>query len=134
MIFGINITCDISKLVSQISRAFRRVKLRMTISKYHSWYLCQISLQNHATTYTNQDDLVLDVIHQNYLTYGCHSQRFLKFHDFSLTNIKFPWQTEYITISLTVILGTHLFMLLASHLQCTWIDSSLTYNMQKGLI
>ena len=89
---------------------------------------------NHAITYTNQDDLVLDVIHQNYLTYGCHSQRFLKFHDFSLTNIKFPWQTEYITISLTVILGTHLFMLLASHLQCTWIDSSLRNNMQKELI
>ena len=31
MIFGINTTCDISKL-SQIL-------------KYHSWYLCQISLQ-----------------------------------------------------------------------------------------
>ena len=44
MIFGINTTCDISKL-SQISRAVRRVKLRITISKYHSWYLCQISPQ-----------------------------------------------------------------------------------------
>ena len=40
----INTTSDISKL-SQISRAVRRVKLSITISKYHSWYLCQISLQ-----------------------------------------------------------------------------------------
>ena len=40
MIFGINTTRDISKL-SQISL----VKLRIAISKYHSWYLCQISLQ-----------------------------------------------------------------------------------------
>ena len=39
-----NTTCDISKL-SQISLAKRLVKLRITISKYHSWYLCQISLQ-----------------------------------------------------------------------------------------
>ena len=37
VIFGINTTRDISKL-SQIS-------LRITISKYHFWYLCQISLQ-----------------------------------------------------------------------------------------
>ena len=45
MIFGINATCDISKL-SQISLALRLLKLRITIiSKYHSWYLCQISLQ-----------------------------------------------------------------------------------------
>jgi len=44
VIFGINTTCDISKL-SQISLAWRLVKLRITISKYHSWYLCQISLQ-----------------------------------------------------------------------------------------
>ena len=36
MIFGINTTGDISKL-SQISR--------ITILKYHSWHLCQISLQ-----------------------------------------------------------------------------------------
>ena len=35
MILGINTTCDISKL-SQI---------RKTILKYHSWYLCQMSLQ-----------------------------------------------------------------------------------------
>ena len=39
-----NTTSDTSKL-SQISRAVRRVKLRITILKYHSWYLCQISLQ-----------------------------------------------------------------------------------------
>ena len=42
MIFGINTPCDISKL-SQISLAYWLVKLRITISKYHSWYLCQIS-------------------------------------------------------------------------------------------
>ena len=44
MIFGINTTRDISKL-SQISLAYRLVKLRTTISKYHLWYLGQISLQ-----------------------------------------------------------------------------------------
>ena len=45
MIFGINTTHDISKL-SQISLAKRLVKLRITIIlKYHSWCLCQISLQ-----------------------------------------------------------------------------------------
>ena len=43
MIFGINTTCDISKL-SQISLTYRLVKLRITILKYHSWYLYQISL------------------------------------------------------------------------------------------
>ena len=42
MIFGIDTTCDISKL-SQISLAYWLVKLRITTSKYHSWYLCQIS-------------------------------------------------------------------------------------------
>ena len=45
MIFGINTTSDISKL-SQISlHSLSLVKLRITISKYHSWYLCQIWLQ-----------------------------------------------------------------------------------------
>ena len=44
MIFGINTTRDISKL-SQILLAQRLVKLSITISKYRSWYLCQISLQ-----------------------------------------------------------------------------------------
>ena len=45
VIFGINTTCDISKL-SQISLAQRLVKLYViTIPKYHSWHLCQISLQ-----------------------------------------------------------------------------------------
>ena len=38
LIFGINTTSDISKL-SQISLAKRLVKLRITISKYHSCYL-----------------------------------------------------------------------------------------------
>ena len=40
MIFGINTTRDISKL-SQISLA----ELRITVLKYHLWYLYQISLQ-----------------------------------------------------------------------------------------
>ena len=44
MTFGINTTRDISKL-SQISLAQRLVKLCITISKYHPWYLCQISLE-----------------------------------------------------------------------------------------
>ena len=44
MIFGINTTNDISKLLYVISRAVRRVKFE-TILKYHKWYLCQISLQ-----------------------------------------------------------------------------------------
>ena len=44
MIFGINTTHDISKL-PQISLTQRLVKLRITILKYHSRYLCQISLQ-----------------------------------------------------------------------------------------
>ena len=44
MIFGVNTTRNISKL-SQISLAYRLVKLSVTILKYHSWYLCQISLQ-----------------------------------------------------------------------------------------
>ena len=44
MIFGINTSCGISKL-PQISLAYRLVKLCKTILKYHSWYLCQISLQ-----------------------------------------------------------------------------------------
>ena len=35
MIFGINTTHDISKLSS----------IRITILKYHSWYLCQIFMQ-----------------------------------------------------------------------------------------
>ena len=38
VIFGIHTTSDISKL-SQISLAQRLVKLRITISKYHSCYL-----------------------------------------------------------------------------------------------
>ena len=41
MIFGINTTRDISKL-SQISQL---AELRITVFKYHSWYLYQISLQ-----------------------------------------------------------------------------------------
>ena len=44
MIFGINTTSDILKLLYVISRAIRRVKFE-TILKYHEWYLCQISQQ-----------------------------------------------------------------------------------------
>ena len=47
VIFGINTTSDISKLLYVISRAVRRVKFG-TILKYHEWYLCQISRTNHA--------------------------------------------------------------------------------------
>ena len=51
MIFGINTTSDISKLLYIISRAVRRVKFE-TILKYHEWYLSKISRTNHAITYT----------------------------------------------------------------------------------
>ena len=44
MIFGINTTSDIKKLLYVISRAVRQVKFE-TILKYHEWYLCQISQQ-----------------------------------------------------------------------------------------
>ena len=47
VIFGINTTSDISKLLYIISRAFGRVKFK-TILKYHEWYLCQISRANRA--------------------------------------------------------------------------------------
>ena len=42
--FGVNTNRGITKL-SQILLALRVVKLSITILKYHSWYLCQISLQ-----------------------------------------------------------------------------------------
>ena len=45
MIFGINATSDISKLLHEISRAFRRLKFE-TILKYREWYLCEISRIN----------------------------------------------------------------------------------------
>ena len=47
VIFRINNTSDISKLLYVISRAARRVKFE-TILKYHEWYLCQISSTNSA--------------------------------------------------------------------------------------
>ena len=47
VIFGINTTSDISKLLCIISRAARWVKLE-TIFKYHGWYLWQISHTNPA--------------------------------------------------------------------------------------
>ena len=49
MIFGINTTSDISKLLYIIARAIRRVKFE-TILKYHEGYLCQISRTNHTIT------------------------------------------------------------------------------------
>ena len=47
VIFGLNTTSDISKLLYVISRVVRRVKFE-TILKYHKWYLCQISRTNRA--------------------------------------------------------------------------------------
>ena len=47
VIFGINTTHDISKLLYVISWAARWVKFE-TILKYHEWYLCQRSCTNHA--------------------------------------------------------------------------------------
>ena len=47
VIFGINTTSDISKLLHVISRTVRRVKFE-TILKHHECYLCQISRTNHA--------------------------------------------------------------------------------------
>ena len=47
MIFGINTTSDISKLLYVISRAVRWVKFE-TILKYHESYLCQIASTNHT--------------------------------------------------------------------------------------
>ena len=97
---------------------------------------------NHAITYTNQDNLVLDVIHQNWL-----SNSWLPRPEVS----KIPWLfPDKYQVSLpnwiynnwlTVILGTHLFMLKLKllamvsqdfvhidvfmfwyfHLTCTWI-------------
>ena len=47
VIFGINITIDISNVLYVILRAVKRVKFE-TILKYHEWYFCQISRTNHA--------------------------------------------------------------------------------------
>ena len=47
VIFCINTTSDISKLLYVISCAVRWVKFE-TILKCHEWYLCQISRTNHA--------------------------------------------------------------------------------------
>ena len=47
VIFGINTTSDVSKLLHVISRADRRVKFE-TILKYHELHLRQISRTNHA--------------------------------------------------------------------------------------
>ena len=47
VIFGINTTSDISKLLYVISQAVRRVKCE-AILKYHERYLCQMSWTNHA--------------------------------------------------------------------------------------
>ena len=72
MIFGINTTRDISKL-SQISLAIL-LHVHITILKYHSWYLCQISyyFTNHAVTYTN---IMVDELHLKSLLLTCLSNR-----------------------------------------------------------
>ena len=38
-------TCYLAKIPLVIFQNCLKLKLRITISKYHSWYLCQISLQ-----------------------------------------------------------------------------------------
>jgi len=63
------------------------------------------------------------------------------FSDFFLTSIKFSWPTELkvlqispengLNAPLTAIPTAHLFMLSASHMQCTWTDSSLTYRAKR---
>ena len=45
VIFSINTTSDISKLLYVISRAVRRVKFE-TILRCHEWYVCQLSSTN----------------------------------------------------------------------------------------
>ena len=47
MIFGINTTSDISKLLYIISRAVGRAKFE-AILKYHERYLCEMSGKNLA--------------------------------------------------------------------------------------
>ena len=47
VIFGINSTRDISKLLYVISRAAEQGNFQ-TILKYHDWYLYQMSPTNHA--------------------------------------------------------------------------------------
>ena len=72
-------------------------------------------------------------------THGFHIQRFPKFLDFSLTNVKFPWPTEsrFSQISLhnglnRPLLSTHLFMLF--QVTCNVHDLIVPeYNMQKRI-
>ena len=47
MIFGINTTSDILKLLYVILPAVKQVKFE-AILKYHEWYSCQTSRTNHA--------------------------------------------------------------------------------------
>ena len=65
--------------LSQISLAKRLVKLRITISKYHSWYLCQISLQSRFSYYLHK-----------YLFNLQQRPRFFSIASLSLTS--FAWQ------------------------------------------
>ena len=46
-IWHINTTSDILKLLHVLSGDLTQVKFE-TILKYHEWYLCQISHENHA--------------------------------------------------------------------------------------
>ena len=65
--------------LSQILFAKRLVKLRITISKYHSWYLCQISLQSRFSYYLHK-----------YLFNLQQRPRFFSIASLSLTS--FAWQ------------------------------------------
>ena len=65
--------------LSQISFAKRLMKLRITISKYHSWYLCQISLQSRFSYYLHK-----------YLFNLQQRTRFFSIASLSLTS--FAWQ------------------------------------------
>ena len=65
--------------LSQILFAKRLVKLRITISKYHSWYLCQISLQSRFSYYLHK-----------YLFNLQQRTRFFSIASLSLTS--FAWQ------------------------------------------
>ena len=83
VIFGINTTSDISKLLYVTSRAVRRVKFE-TILKYHEWYLCQISRTNQAITYTNWPFFHIS---------QCFSTTHKRFVIFTCRYFKLSWNT-----------------------------------------
>ena len=63
VIFSINNTSDISKLLYVISWAVRRVEFEK-ILKHHEWYLCQISRSNHAI-------IVYTTTHKRFVIFTC---------------------------------------------------------------